>query len=212
MNVPPVERRYLAQLVARLSGALGERLLAVYVVGGVAFGDYRPGRSDLDIYVIVDAPLDEAEKRAVAERCSHRALTCPARRLELVVISARAAQQPGPAPRWELNLNTGPGLSDHVGVEAAAEPAHWFVLDLAIARERAVTLLGQPPYELIGAPRPADVRAAQAQTVAWYAENDMPAETVAAACRAWHWLATGEFASKRSAMRWALTQADGPDA
>jgi hypothetical protein len=117
-------------------------------------------------------------------------------------------RHPGPAPRWELNLNTGPSLSDHVGLDPAAEPAHWFVLDLAIARERGATLLGPAPPEVIGAPRAADVRAAQAEAVAWYAGNDMPAETVAAACRAWHWVATGEFAGKRDAMRWALTQTD----
>jgi hypothetical protein len=207
VNVPDEEQRYLRRLLDRLSSVLDERLIAVYALGGLAFDDYHPGRSDLDIYVITRGPLDEAAKHAVAHRCSHRMLPCPARRLELVVISAAAARAPGPVPRWELNLNTGPELDDHIGLDPAGEPAHWFVLDLAIARERGVTLLGPPPPELIGVPRASDVRSAQSAAVAWYAENDMPAETVAAACRAWYWHATGDFASKRQAVRWALTQA-----
>jgi hypothetical protein len=210
MNVPDDERRYIARLVERLGWTLQERLIAVYALGGLAFDDYRPGKSDLDIYVIVSSSLNEHEKHSIADRCRHRSLPCPAPRLELVVISARAARHPGPAPRWELNLNTGPSLSDHVGLDPAAEPAHWFVLDLAIARERGATLLGPAPREVIGAPRTADVRAAQSEAVAWYAENDMPAEAVAAACRAWHWLATGRFASKRQAARWALAETYTP--
>jgi hypothetical protein len=204
VNVPDDERRYLDRLLDRLHSVLDERLTAVYALGGLAFGDYRPASSDLDIYVVTSGSLHADERHALADRCRHRALPCPARRLELVVIPARAARHPGPAPQWELNLNTGPDLRDHVGLDPAAEPAHWFVLDLAIARERGVALLGPPPSELIGAAREADVRRAQSQAVAWYAANDMPAEAVACACRAWHWLATGEFASKRQAMRWAL--------
>jgi hypothetical protein len=208
MNIPDGEQRYLDALVERLGSALNERLIAVYALGGLALGHYRPGKSDLDIYVIVSGALDDDEKHAIVGRCRHRSLPCPARRLELVVISDQAAREPGPSPRWELNLNTGPSGPDHVGLDPLAEPSHWFVLDLAIARERGVALAGPPAVDVIGPPRAADVHAAQAEAVAWYALNEMPAETVAAACRARHWLATGAFASKRDAMRWALAQTD----
>jgi hypothetical protein len=210
MNVPDAEQSYLCCLLDRLRSILDDRLTAVYALGGLAFDDYQPGRSDLDIYVIISGPLDEDERHAITDRCSHRALPCPAPRLELVVMSARAAQHPGASPQWALNFNTGHALSDHVGLDPAAEPAHWFVLDLAIARERGIALLGPPPSELIGELRLADVRSAQSQAVAWYAANDMPVEAIASACRAWHWLATGRFASKRQAARWALAETYTP--
>jgi hypothetical protein len=209
MTLPDEVQRYLSRLVERLTSLLPDRLIGIYGLGGVAFGDYRHGKSDLDVYVVVRSPLDEAEKLAIAAECNHGALPCPARQLEMVVISAQAARHPTPSPRWELNLNTGADRIDHVGLDPAAEPSHWFVLDLAIAHQCGVALLGPPASELVGMPQASDVRTAQSEAVAWYACNDMPAETVAAACRAWHWLATGTFAAKRPAVRWALARLDG---
>jgi hypothetical protein len=204
--VPAEVQRYLERLVARLAGLLGERAVGIYGLGALAFDDYRPDHSDLDIYAVVRARLGDREKRAVAESASHRVLPCPARGLELVVISAEAVRQPGSTPRWELNLNTGDGRPDHVGLDPAAEPAHWFVLDLALAHQAAAVLLGPPAHEVIGAPDPADVRAAQAQAIGWYARHEMGPETVIAACRAWHWSHTGKFAPKGHALAWAATR------
>jgi hypothetical protein len=208
MTLPDDVQRYLSRLVERLTSVLHDRLIGVYGLGGLAYGDYRHGRSDLDVYVVVRISLDANEKLAIADGCSHGALPCPARQLEMVVISAQAARHPTSTPRWELNLNTGADRTDHVGLDPAAEPSHWFVLDLAIARQCGVALLGPPASELVGVPQVDDIQRAQSEAVAWYARNEMPAETVAAACRAWHWLATGTFAAKRTAARWALTRLD----
>jgi hypothetical protein len=201
--VPANVQRYLDRLVDRLRDELDPDLLGVYAIGGLALGDYRAPGSDVDVYAVVRTALDEARKLSVADLCSHRSLPCPARRLELVVISAAAAGSPGGAPRWELNLNTGAYETDHVGVDPAGEPSHWFVLDLALARQCALPLLGPPAAELIGSPPASDVRAAQAQVIAWYAGNGLGGETVTAACRAWYWDQTGRFAAKRDALRWA---------
>ena len=203
MSVPEEVQSYLGELVARLSSVLDDRLIGVYVIGGLAFDDYRPGSSDLDVYVVVQSPLEQHQKLSVANCCSHRKLPCPARRLELVVVSVRAARRRSAAPQWELNLNTGPRQLDHVGLDPGAEPSHWFVVDLAIAHERGIALLGPPAHKLIAAPKAADVRTALAEVVAWYAHNELGEDAVTAACRAWHRLETGRFASKREALRWA---------
>lgn len=206
VTIPSDVRLYLERLVERLSATLGDRLLGVYALGSVAFDDYRPKSSDVDVYGVVDGALDEQLKLSVAECCSHRSLPCPARRLELVVISAAAARRPGSAPGWELNLNTGAGEDNHLGLDPTNEPTHWLVLDLAIAHERGVCLVGPPARELIGAPDAADVRAARSDVVAWYAGNETGAEMVTAACRAWHWLETGTFAARSEALRWATVR------
>jgi hypothetical protein len=201
--IPGEVQHYLEQLVTRLSWVLDELLIGVYVIGGVVFGEYRSESSDLDVYAIVQSPLEHDQKLAVAKCCSHRMLPCPARRLELVVISAQAARRPGAAPQWELNLNTGARQLEHVALDPGDEPSHWFVVDLAVAHQHGVALLGPPAHKLIGTPQAGDVRTAQAESVAWYAHNDLREDTVAAACRAWYWLETGRFASKREAWRWA---------
>lgn len=54
-------RRYLA-ILDRL---LPERAVASYVTGSVALGAYVPGRSDVDVLVLLDRPLDAAGLRRV---------------------------------------------------------------------------------------------------------------------------------------------------
>ena len=81
------------------------------------------------------------------------------------------------------------------------------MLDLAIARQSAVTLLGPDARELIGSPSHAVLAAAQADAVAWYARHGTAEEAFVAACRAWHWDQAGTFASKRVALRWAAARA-----
>jgi hypothetical protein len=204
--IPPEVSRYLERLVSELRLVLGERLNGVYGLGGLALGDFRRGRSDIDVYAIVDRPLDDELKLSAAAACRHRRLPCPARKLEMVLVCATVAAAASATPEWELNLNTGEGQSDHVALDPAAEPGHWFVVDLAVAHQCGLRLFGPPPQELIAAPDPADVRAAQSDVVAWYAHHGDEAEVAAAACRAWHWRETGKFASKRGAIQWAARQ------
>jgi hypothetical protein len=208
VTVPADVTRYLQQLVEQLDAVLGNRLLGVYGLGGLALDDYRDGRSDLDVYAVVDDALEVEQKLEIARRCAHRAVHCPAPKLELVVISAAAAGTPGGAPRWELNLNTGAGLQDHVGVDPDTEPSHWFVIDLAIAHRVGVALWGPPAPDLIGRPPSADVQAAQSAVTRWFSDHGMHAEAAAAACRAWYWSQTGRFTGKREALRWAATRFD----
>jgi hypothetical protein len=189
---------YLEELCARLQGALGDRLVGVYVLGGYALGAYVPGRSDLDVLAVVRRPLDDAAKRDVAVRCSHAALPCPARKLELVVSTG--------TPRWELNLNTGEGEPEHVGTDPDAEPRFWFVLDLALAHAHAAALLGPPAESVLAAPGRDEIEAAQAEAVAWYARHEPGADAFAAAARAWYWRETGGFAPKDAAVAWAAAR------
>jgi hypothetical protein len=179
------------------------RVVGVYLVGSLALGDYRPAQSDIDVYVIVVSKLTRSQKREVARNLSHRAMACPATRLELVVVTAEEALAPSAPPLWELNFNTGSGEADHLGLDPVSEPSHWFVLDLALASERGVSLLGPPAGSVIVSPPVAQIRAAQRQAIIWYAEHAMPAEAAIAACRAWHWQEQGGFASKNEALSWA---------
>jgi hypothetical protein len=206
MALPPEVSRYLDRLVGELLLVLGDRLSGVYGLGSLALGDFRPGRSDIDVYAVVDRPLDEDVKLSVAAACRHGRLPCPARKLEMVLVCAAVAAAAVAAPDWELNLNTGEGQPDHVGLDPAAEPRHWFVVDLAVAHQCGLTLFGPPPQDLIAAPDAADVRAAQLAVVTWYARHGEEAEVAAAACRAWHWRATGLFVPKRRAIEWVAQQ------
>ena len=201
-------REYDDVLVATLGSVLRERLVGVYVSGSVALGDYVPGRSDLDRFVVVSSALPRTVKEDVVASTRHESLPCPARGLELVVYTAEAAGRPPRGADFELNLNSGRGMPFHVSFEPADEPAHWFVLDRAIVRERGWALLGPPP-EQVFAPVPRHTAlAALAQSLRWHGENAELAgpNLVLNALRAWRFAATGEWVSKADAARWGPGQ------
>jgi hypothetical protein len=204
-------RGYLDALTARVRSELGSNLTAVALVGSAGAGWFEAEVSDLDVAVVVKRPLEAERARSLAAALSHSRLPCPARKLELVVYTRAALAAPGPAIPFELNLNTGREGADHVGLDPAAEAAHWFLLDLSIAAERSTPLHGPPLRSLLGdIPRPWVLDALRA-ALDWYATKEAdPASTVLAACRAWHYAEEGEWASKRDAAEWAATRL--PDA
>ncbi|MBB2960977.1 aminoglycoside adenylyltransferase domain-containing protein [Methylobacterium sp. R2-1] len=66
---PPL-RVDVARIVDRFLGLMasegGPKLRGLYLVGSVALGDFRPGRSDIDFVALLDGPADEAETEALA--------------------------------------------------------------------------------------------------------------------------------------------------
>ena len=203
--------QYLGKLVDRSRAALGAGLIGAWLANSGARDDYLPGRSDLDVGLAVEAALDETTARRLAAALRHASLPCPAPRLELVVYRRDVLAAPGSRPDWELNLNTGPAVDDHVGLDPAAEPAHWFVLDLSMARERSIALLGPPLRDLLAPIAEGLVMEALCASSAWHATNDALAPNrVLNACRTWLWLEERRWSSKTEAAAWAI--AAGGDA
>ncbi len=202
---------YLERLVARARGVLGDELVGAYVVNSGARDDYLAGRSDIDVVLVVASPMSAERKAALAGAVRHGSLPCPASKLELVVYRRAAVADPGPRPAFELNLNTGPAMDDHLTTDPANEPAFWFVLDLAAAAHASVTLTGPRGAELFGHVARADVLAALTAAQAWYAANEpLAPNRVLNDCRAWRWAATGRWSSKAEAAAWAIEK--GADA
>jgi hypothetical protein len=196
---------YLARLGGRARELLGDDLVGAYVVNSGARGDYRPGRSDLDVCLVVRHALEEERKARVANAFRGGTMPCPAPRLELVVYRADVARDPGPRPAFELNLNTGSAITDHVTFDPADDPWFWFALDLGAAADAALAIAGPPPADVFGSPPRAAVLDALRASLAWHATHDEVAPNrVLNACRAWCWLVTGRWRSKSAAARWAI--------
>jgi hypothetical protein len=192
---------YLYELTRRLEAHLGRRLAGAWLVGSGALGDFDTMRSDLDVQAVCTTRLARAELERLAAALSHPTLRCPVRGLEFVLY-AREDLSDCHAPAFQLNLNTGPRMKHHVGYHPDAEPRFWFVLDTAIARERARPLAGLPPDVLLPPPCRPLVLTALREALAWYRSYD-GAEAVLAACRAWAWAAQGRWLSKGDAAAWA---------
>ena len=207
----PTTAAYLGRLTDRAREILGRRLVAAYVINSGARDDYLPGRSDLDVAVVVESDLEPPLKERLADAFRHASLPCPAPRLELVVYRRAVAASPGSRPAFELNLNTGPAIDDHLATDPADEPPYWFVLDLGAAANGAVALFGPSGSEVFGRARDEDTRGALRAARVWHARHDTVAPNrVLNDCRAWRWVATDDWSSKTEAAAWAIVE--GADA
>jgi nucleotidyltransferase-like protein/aminoglycoside adenylyltransferase-like protein len=198
---------YVAEIVARARDVLGGDLRGVCLMGSAALGDYRPGRSDIDVAVVAERPLPLVAREALVGALEHDALPCPARGLELVTYDPAGLADPG-GPAYLINLNTGPRMDHQVSFDPADNPRFWFTLDVAIGRTLGRTLLGPPPADLFPELPDTMIRGAARESLDWWSANGgHPFTAVLAACVAWRWSETGTWSSKGAATRWAADRA-----
>ncbi|MFB6889881.1 aminoglycoside adenylyltransferase domain-containing protein [Kitasatospora sp. NPDC056327] len=202
--LPAELRGYLAELVRRVLAVCGaDRVVSVLAAGSVALGDYRHGRSDVDVVVVLAPGPPAGLPRDLARELAHPRLPCPAAGLELVVYDAESAGRPSGAAGHLLNLNTGARLPERADLDGTGPPAFWFVLDRSIVHRAGIALWGAPARRAVAEPAPADLRAALRASVREHAEGGGHAadDRVLNGCRAVLFARTGRWCSKRSAGR-----------
>ncbi len=172
---------YVAEVLDTVEAG-GAPVAGAYVLGSALLGGFDPRTSDLDLVVVVERPLEPAERAAVV--AAPDGLASPVRKLELVVY--RAGAKP---PAYELNYPDGDG-----------EAQHWFVLDAAIAQDRSQPFTGRPWLELLEPVSEAETRQAAQESLAWSARQ--PADDEFArlnAVRASRYLEHGDWITKEEA-------------
>lgn len=202
-RVPVEVERYLSELVERIRTIYRDRLVSVGAVGSLALGDYRHGRSDIDIAVVVDPAVPARSTHELADALVHPGLRCPAAGLELVVYDAGFAASGAPGAGYLLNLNTGPSLPAVADFEPGGAPGFWYVIDRAIGQRSGRTLFGHPIREALGAPAREDLLAAVSASVREHASGagHLADNRVLNGCRSVYYCTTGGWVSKRAAGR-----------
>jgi len=197
--------------VGRVRELLGEELVAAYLIGSGALGGAVAQQSDVDLVgVCAQAPSADRIGQLVAA-LTEEAMTWPLRGLEFVLYPRAAVASPARSPRFVLNLNIGPRMPLHLSTDPAAEPAHWFVLDLAILREHGLALVGPPAPELVAPIPRAWLLEALTDALTWHTTNEpMLHQTVLNAARAWRYAAEGMWSSKDAAVGWAQARTENP--
>ena len=197
--------------VGRLRRLLGDDLVGAWLIGSGALGGAVAESSDLDLVAVcAHAPSGDLIQQLVAA-LTEEAMTWPVRGLEFVLYPRAVVTSASRSPQFALNLNVGPRMPLHLSTNAAAEPAHWFVIDLAILREHGLVLHGPPAHELV-APIPRRwLLDALGNGLAWHAANE-PAlhQSVLNAGRAWRFAAEGVWSSKDAAAGWVLARTEDP--
>lgn len=213
MDIPLPEEvtTYLEELVTRVSEYLGDELVGIYLFGSAGYQAFEPGQSDLDVQAVVKVPLSIEKKQSITEILTHKALPCPAIKLEFVVYAHGTVSPASRHPRFELNLNTGRSQADHVSFDPVEESSHWFLLDIAMGRETGRSLYGPPPTDTFAAIPVEWTLEAIADSLEWHRANEFSsANSVLNACRGWRFAVTYSFGSKLAGAEWALHQEDCP--
>ena len=207
LNLPTKERLYLQNLTHAIQDILEPHIRAIYLFGSASYGAYEPGTSDLDVAIVITTSLPTSTYQLLASKVNHAAIPCPAMKLELVIYTADTTQNLTRVPRFEMNLNTGVGVADHVSFNPEAEADHWFLLDLAVGRELGVALVGPAPRYAMGEVKKEWITDALGKSLRWWGDNEganTSPDAVLNACRAWRWAETGVWGSKKQGAEWTL--------
>jgi hypothetical protein len=197
--------RFAETLAASCAGALGRTVVGVILHGSLTLDDYVPGRSDVDLLVVVDDPLTDAQVAALTQTVERQRPRAPGR-VDLRVVTRQVASSPTPAPPMELYIEITPGSG--LQVERRHPGERDLVVEFSMCRAHGRSLLGAAPAELIGElPDRWVLAVGDAQLADWEVIGDDPKHaelTVLTTCRIWRLADEGRHCSKTAAGQWAL--------
>ncbi len=148
VTVPEDVTRYLHAVTARVRDVFGDHVVGVYTTGSLALGDYRPGRSDIDLMAVVAGSPDLSLRRQLVSQLDHRVLACPAAGLEFVLYPLTTVSRPTLDAGYLLNFNTGSALPPATSFDPGDGPAFWYAIDRSITRQSGASLWGPPAPQL----------------------------------------------------------------
>jgi hypothetical protein len=188
-------------------GELGEALSAVILHGSLAFDDYTPGRSDVDLLAVIERPLgDEEIERLVGAILAERA-GAPAS-LDLRVVTRAVAASPTEAPPMELYVRLGSRTAPEIERRHPGEPD--LAAELSICREHGRSLVGLTPMAVIAeVPHGWILSWGDALLEGWQSLTEDAAHAelmVLTACRIWRFCDERLHCSKTAAGAWALAR------
>ena len=197
--------RFAEALARSCAAALGETVAGVILHGSLTLGDYLPGRSDVDLLVVVDDPLTDVQLDALSGVAAAHRAEAPGR-VDLRVVTRQVAGAPTPVPPMEAYIEITPGLDLYVERRHPGERD--LVVEFSMCRAHGRSLVGAAPAELIGeVPAGWVVAVGDAQLADWQAIGDDPRHaelTVLTTCRIWRFAEEGRYSSKPAAGAWAL--------
>lgn len=182
-------------------------LAAAYVVGSIALGDVAGAASDVDLLLVTGQALPERQRLHAGELLAEHAAASPLRGLEAVLYRSEVLRRPRHPLEYDLNVNAGQRMER--SVTTSGEEKFWFLLDVAIARQHAIPILGPPAHDVIGQVSDEEVRGVLLESLRWHRGHaTASADAALNACRALPWIQNGEWVSKTAAGEAYLGQHD----
>ena len=188
------------ELCGEIAAALDSPPASVILHGSLALGDYRPGLSDVDLLVVIEAPLGETEAEALTVLVSGLPYDA-----DLRVVTSASAAAPTRAPAMELYV--GQHFGDCLEVERCKDEPD-LVAEFSMCRAFGRPLMGPGPRDVIGPVPDHWVIDYGGQLLAGWQELTGDADhaelMVLTACRIWRFAKERRYSAKADAGRWAL--------
>jgi hypothetical protein len=207
--VPPLghaaAKELARDLVAQCGDIVGDGIVAAVLHGSLATEGYVPGRSDVDVLLVVEDPPSDDQLLALRDLVIRLAPRAGDGGLDLHVLTRATAAALTEAPAVELYV----GVHGHLPPEVLVrvdDPTS--VPELATARAGGRSLVGPEPRLLLS-PIPDDwlVARGDAYVARWQELTDdapMSEFMVLTTCRIWRFAVEGVHCSKTEAGAWAL--------
>lgn len=201
----------VSALQSGVSNILDNQLVGIYVDGSLASGDFDQD-SDIDFVVVTEQEVSD-EQFAGLQSLHQRIATLDspfAIELEGTYISQAALRRYDPAQSMHPNIER--GKDEKLKWDQYA--ADWWLVHLAILRERGIALVGPPPQTLVDPVPPNALKRAALERLNGWAVHILEnptiintrgyqSYTVLSLCRILYTLQFGTIASKPEAARWA---------
>ena len=210
-KIPPAVTELVGTLIAAIREALPDNLTGAYVCGSLALGGFDPKTSDIDVLVVTERAVSDAEFEALKALHERIPLDADGKRPEYEVyyVDRETIRRFEPG---QQHVKAEPGF----GVYRTEHRAGW-VIERWVVREHGVTLAGPDPKTLIEQVSADEMREAalgelRARQRNW-AEGTWPREHLAyrgaqgfdveTVCRGRYTMATGKLCTKDEALDWA---------
>lgn len=201
-------RRYVLNVTAALTEALGPELVGAYLIGSAILGDFVSGRSDIDMVAICERDLSETEARHVLTLLVQAAQPCPAKGLDFYLVTRQTALAPPRPPSYQVHVLSWIGRESIVGAGDTGKPR--LAILFVDCRTFGRAVVGPDPREIFAPIQRSWFihELADEMVETWY---DAPYHyRVLNACRSWQYLVEGEITTKFAGAAWARQQVADP--
>jgi hypothetical protein len=202
---------YARTLTSRLVAVSGGLLQAAYLHGSAALGGWVPGRSDVDMLLVISEGSGSVAVEQMSQALGEAAGECPGRELECSVVTVAQAAQPAPPWPFVLHVAAGPGQPGRAvrpGGQSPGDPD--LLMHYAVCRAAGWPAFGPRAAELIGAVPRQTILDYLAGELCWGVEHAPEAYAVLNACRALIYLTDQQIVSKIAGGEAVLTRGAGP--
>jgi len=204
----PVINTVLSEWKQGLKSLLGKKIVGLYLCGSLAYGDFRPDRSDIDLQAVVRNRLTEAELKSIEHLHKEVERNCPewAGRIECSYVPLELMREltPPARPRPWWGFGT---------LYAEAPAGNEWIINHYLLSKHGITLEGPDFKELIPPIDLQSVRQASARDLfqewvpkandsAWLSNSHYQSYLVLNLCRILHTVIHGQPSSKEVSGHW----------